>query len=90
MYRVILQHYMDSRNPQNTTTPSHLLEDIMRMLQSLPKANFSHAFNQHLQSCDETLSKHFKDFQLYVENLAHTDDETWWFWVQFVFQDVMA
>ena len=85
----MLQHYMDSRNPQNTTTPSHLLDDFMRMLQSLPKANFSHAFNQHILSCDEMLSKHFKDFQLYVQNLPCTD-ETWRFWVQFVFQDAMA
>ena len=82
-------HNMDLRNPRNTTTPNHLLDDITRMLQSLPKANFSHVFNQHPLSCDETLSKHFKDLQLYVQNLAHTD-ETWWFWVQFVFQDTMV
>ena len=35
MYRVILQHYMDSRNAQNTTTPSHLLDYIMRMLHAV-------------------------------------------------------
>lgn len=55
----------------------------------MPKASFSHAFNQHLLSCDELLSEHFEQFKLYVQTLARTD-ETWRFWVQFVFQDAIA
>ena len=70
MYRVMLQHYMDSQNPQNTITPSHLLDDIMRKLQSLPKVNFSHAFNQHLLSCDEMLSKHFERLPIVCPELS--------------------
>jgi len=89
MYRLMLQHYMDSRNQQNTTTHTCLQDYILRKLQSMPKASFSHAFNQHLLSCDELLSEHFEQFKLYVQTLARTD-ETWRFWVQFVFQDALA
>ena len=88
MYRVMLQRYMEGRDPQNTTTPSRLLYDITRYLQSLPEANLACAFNQQLLPFSEILIKHFNDFRSFLQNLAHIDDR-WRFWVQFVFQDVM-
>ena len=89
MYRVLLQCYMEGKDAQYTSTSSCLLCDITKYLQSPGEANLSQALIQQLLSFRKNFSKHFKEFQSFVQNLARTDD-TCRFWIQFVFQGAMA
>ena len=58
----------------------------MKFVQSEPHNNF---YKKHLESKSRALSKYVKEFRLFVQQSARKDD-TWRFWVQFVFEDDMA
>ena len=82
IYRVMLLKY----EQENT---SCLLTDISREIKSMPTENFPSVFNHHLLSKGEMLQKYFENFRLFIQKMARTDD-TWRFWVQFVFEDAMG
>ena len=82
IYRVMLLKY----EQENT---SCLLTDISREIQSMPTENFPSVFNHYLLSNGEMLQKYFENFRLFIQKMARIDD-TWRFWVQFVFEDAMG
>ena len=55
----------------------------------LMSINTQKKFQNHLLSFHETLLEHLEDFCSFIQNMARID-ETWQFWAQFVFEDVMA
>ena len=69
--------------------PSCLHTDITTEIQCMSSDHFPSVFNQHLHSRNTSLQNYFDNFQLFIQKMARTD-ETWRFWVQFVFEDVMA
>ena len=88
IYRVMLERYIESKGKETTTKPS-LLEDIASHLQSLSATDLSHTLNTALPTFCTQTRNHFNNFKSFIQVLARTDD-TWRFWVQFVFQDAMA
>ena len=56
---------------------------------SMPTENFQSNFNSYLLSNKKILQEIFDAFRLFIQKMARTDD-TWHFWVQFVFEDAMA
>ena len=85
IYRVMLLQYLHQRHSNSTS----LLDELTEHIQSLPQENFTCTFNKHLESKSKFLCEFFEGFCLFVQESAHKDD-TWRFWVQFVFQDAMA
>ena len=62
-----------------------LLTDITTKIFSMPTENFFATLNHH----QSILNKYFADFRFFIQKMARKDD-TWRFWVQFVFEDAMA
>ena len=77
IYRAMIHKYEEA-NPNM----SYLSEDML----SISTENFPFAFNKYL---DQLSPHYFDDFQKFIQKMARTDD-TWRFWVQFVFEDAMA
>ena len=71
------------------TCPNPIMTQIQTQIMSMSTENFPFSFNQHLISNNEILREYFEDFCLFIQKMARTDD-TWRFWVQFTFEDVMA
>ena len=82
VYRVMILEF-------EQTHPSCLHTDITTEIQSMSTANFSNVFNHHLHSRNPMLQEYFDKFLLFIQKMARTD-ETWRFWVQFIFEDAMA
>ena len=82
LYRVMILQY-------TKVNPSNLLQEITRQVLSIPTKNFLFEFNNHLLSNKDVLRSRFEGFHLFVQKMTSTD-ETWRFWAQFVFEDVMA
>ena len=55
----------------------------------LPIENFHSMFNNYLYLNSPKYKKYFENFQTFIQKMVCSDD-TWRFWVQFVFQDAMA
>ena len=55
-------------------------------IQYIPTENFPLHFQNYLASIS---NYYFEEFKRFIQKMAHTDD-TWRFWVQFVFEDAMA
>ena len=88
MYRVMLQRYLEqSQDPAEILSPGGLIEDIVCYIQTLPIDDLSCSLTRKLHQQEHEL--HFSDFKSFIQNRARTDD-TWKFWIQLVFQDVMA
>ena len=88
MYRVMLQRYLEqSQDPAEMLSPGGLIEDIVSYIQTLPIDDLSCSLTRNLHQQEHEL--HFSDFKSFIQNRARTDD-TWKFWIQFVFQDAMA
>ena len=88
-YKVMLKCYMEARDTEISTSHS-LLQDIASNLQSLSETDFPCEFKRHLLTLAATTGNHFNNFRSFIQMLARTDDDTWRFWVQFLFQDAMA
>lgn len=88
VYFEVMDAKADSKDSVITPLDS-LLDDISNYLQSIPKEKFSQLFNQRLQALDKSMSEHYDEFKSFIQTRAQGDD-TWRFWVQFVFQDPMA
>ena len=58
-------------------------------IQDLPTENFPLHFQNYLASISEQSNYYFEEFKRFIQKMARTDD-TWRFWVQFVFEDAMA
>ena len=88
VYRTLLSKYIESKiNSPNTL---ELQEDILSSMESLPKADFVQSFNRRLLiRLNKCLSLFFQDFKAVLQRRAMSDD-TWRFWIQFVFQDALA
>ena len=82
IYRVMVLQYVQAN-------PRSILTDISASVLAMSKENFPSAFNHHLSSWNNILGKHFDEFCLFVQKSARMDN-TWRFWVQFVFEDAMA
>ena len=83
---------MESREQQisECDLSSHQLQkEISSSIQLLSTTDFAHAFNKQLASLNSMLSPFFHDFKFFILKQA-TSDDTWKFWIQFVFQDAMA
>ena len=83
---------MESREQQisECDLSSHQFQkEISSSIQLIFTTDFSHAFNTQLASLNSTLSPFFHDFKLFIQKQA-TSNDTWKFWIQFVFQDAMA
>ena len=83
---------MESREQQISEcdlSSQQLLKEISSSIQLLSTTDFTHAFNKQLASLNSMLSPFFHDFKLFIQQQA-TSDDTWKFWIQFVFQDAMA
>ena len=52
-------------------------------IQDIPTENFPLHFQNYLGK------QNFEEFKRFIQKMARTDD-TWRFWVQFVFEDAMA
>ena len=85
----MLRCYMKARDTEISTSHS-LLQDIASNLQSLSETDFPCEFKRHLLTLAATTGNHFNNFRSFIQMLARTDDDTWRFWVQFLFQDAMA
>ena len=81
IYREMIHKY-EEENPNMSYVNS---QDIL----AIPKDDFTLTFNHYLSSISEQCRKYFEGFKIYIQKMARTDD-TWRFWVQFVFEDVMA
>ena len=57
-------------------------------MESLPKTDFVQSFNRRLR-LNKCLSPFFQNFKAFLQRQAMSDD-TWRFWIQFVFQDALA
>ncbi len=84
IYRVMLTQFL-----QSDTTMDSLLDGIVDHLQSLPQDNFQREFNQQLQALQKSTTNYYDRFKAFIRTQSQRDD-TWRFWVQFVFQDAMA
>ena len=82
MYRVMLLKYAESNGSIS------LLHGLTSKLISMNTEKFLFEFQKHL-AFNETRTDHLDGFRLFIQNMARTD-ETWRFWVQFVFEDAMA
>ena len=90
LYRVMLEQFFESRDPVTSKckfTSEEVESLITQSLLSVDHENFPTSFNQCLQSVQERLSGLFLDFQNFIQEKAR-QDETWRFWIQYVFQDV--
>ena len=84
----MLQRYLEqSQDPAEMLSPGGLIEDIVSYIQTLPIDDLSCSLTRKLHQQEHEL--HFSDFKSFIQNRARTDD-TWKFWIQFVFQDAMA
>ena len=88
IYKVMLKCHMEARDTEISTSHS-LLQDIASNLQSLSETDLPCEFKKHLLTLAATTGNHFNNFRSFIQMLARTDD-TWRFWVQFLFQDAMA
>ena len=82
IYRVMLLKYEE-------TNPTTILSDITDELFAVSTDYFISAFNHYLASKSRAFQHYFENFREFIQKMAHTDD-TWRFWVQFVFEDAMA
>ncbi len=89
VYRVMLTQFAYSRDLQGDSSLESLPDDISNYLQFIPNENFSQMFNQQLQAHSDSFLNHFDVFKPFIRTRAQEDD-TWRFWVQFVFPDAMA
>ena len=85
----MLKCYIECEDTETMTMPGRLLEDIGRYLQSLSASDLSQEFNRELYRSATETGTCFNNFKSFVQTRARTDD-TWRFWVQFVFQDAVA
>ena len=81
IYRVMLLKYEEANSSMN------LLTGITTEILSMSTDNFPSAFNHYLDSKSTTFQ--IENFRAFIQKMARTDD-TWRFWVQFVFEDAMA
>lgn len=84
IYRVMLKCYMDSTDTDTTSLTSGLLDNIATHLQS-PSTTDSMKelyFSTETDIC-------FNNFKSFLQMMARIDD-TWRFWMQFVFEDALA
>ena len=86
---LILSQFASSQDLSSDTSMQGLVEEISSNLHSIPHDNFSITFNDHVQSLAEPIAEHYDKFKKFIQTQAQKDD-TWRFWVQFAFQDVMA
>ena len=85
VYRAMLTQFV--RN--SPTLSDSILHRIKDYLQSPHTENFHNDFNHHLQMINEEATHFFTEFKCFIQERARNDD-TWRFWVQFVFQDALA
>lgn len=84
VYRVMLTKFhnkcVDSVN---------LLDEIIESLLSISEENFKTLFSTVLTSNNRAVHENYTEFKHFIQLQANNDD-TWKFWIQFVFQDAMA
>ena len=86
IYRVMLTHFISK---ETTTCSESLFHNITDYLKSPHQENFLEDFNHHLQMINGNATQCFMEFKSFLQERARSDD-TWRFWVQFIFQDAMA
>ena len=83
IYRVMIIKY-EEESPATT-----YLSEITDELLAMSTENFLSAFNQYIASQSTKFQHYFDNFREFIQTMARTDD-TWRFWVQFIFEDAMA
>ncbi len=70
-------------------SPLQLIIDSILSIPSQSDSDYTKVFKNRLASISCQLLGSYRDFKCFIQRLAVIDD-TWRFWIQFVFQDAMA
>ncbi len=90
VYRAMLTTFLEQATSSSQQTPP--LQLITRLILTIPSQTESDhlkLFKERLTSINCDLQGSFTKFKCFIQQLAITD-QTWKFWIQFVFQDAMA
>ena len=85
VYRSILSTYFQNQSSSHQLQDT-IVENLLK-LQQTPKSELYHAHNAYLAELMKTFP--MEDFKQFLSTMSNSDN-TWKFWIQFVFQDAMA
>lgn len=88
-YRSMISTFLHS-SAHAQISGEQLLEKVSHLLQatSISSVSFSERFSTMLSELN-ALPDTYSNFQTFLQEMANSDD-TWRFWIQFVFKDVLA
>ena len=84
VYRSILRAFF---NQSDSDLLQQSIVDNLLQLQGESQTDFQHGYNKYLE--EQTRSFPTDKFKAFIQTMASLDD-TWKFWIEFVFQDAMA
>ena len=88
-YRTMISSFLNSLDPVGSKKQSDLHREIVNSLLTLPECSFTEAFRDHLIKVQQPIATHYQQFKSFLQSQARTNG-TRRFWIQFVFEDVMA
>ena len=89
-YRAMVKSFLQWQDEHDSKQTSDLHSEIVHSLKTLPTKEFTKAFNEHLTTFKESIRDlHYQPFKSFIQEKARKDD-TWKFWVRFLFEDMMA
>ena len=97
MYRAMLSTFInissqDQSKTESTVSPKNLLEQAIKDLNEGNKKTpdeFRKRFNAKVADITSSISPFYQQFKGFIQTMA-CRDETWRFWIQYVFVDAMA
>ena len=95
LYQAMLDTFIEASSGDDHSTeacmPQTLLERVKTALNKVDqdKRNFKKAFSTSVADNTSTILPTYEPFKDFIRNMARSD-ETWRFWVQYVFVDAMA
>jgi len=84
----MIKTFLNQRESLSLTTEDPL-KIISNMITSKPAPFDCETLSDIISGTESVVAKNYEDFKTFIQKVA-VEDETWKFWIQFVFQDVAA